>query len=126
MTTTLYIISVAVGGAAGALCRGFFSQRLNGIFHFPLGTFFVNIVASFLVGTFTTLQVSGWIPSSFHPLIDIGFCATLSTFSTLAWEIAEMIKAKRFFIAIFYISATFIFGITLFAYAEYLFKGIGA
>lgn len=96
MSPLFYILSVALGGAGGALFREFLSRELNGRTKFPAGTFTANMLASFLTGVAVGLQSSGILPESAYPLVDIGFCATLSTFSALAWEIAEMIKSKKF------------------------------
>ena len=91
MNAAFYIFSVTVGGAAGALLRGYFSGKLNARFAFPLGTFSANMLASFLTGAAVSMQAAGLIPESAYPLVDVGFCATLSTFSALSWESAEMI-----------------------------------
>lgn len=126
MSAAFCIFSVAIGGAAGALLRGYFSGKFNSRFAFPLGTFSANMLASFLTGAAVSLQAAGLIPESAYPLVDTGFCATLSTFSALAWETAEMIKAKKFASASAYASATFAFGMAAFAGSEALFAGLFA
>ena len=118
MSPLFYILSVALGGAGGALFREFLSRELNGRTKFPAGTFTANMLASFLTGVAVGLQSSGILPESAYPLVDIGFCATLSTFSALAWEIAEMIKSKKIVKAASYVSATFAFGMVLFFIAS--------
>lgn len=95
MSPLFYIFTVALGGAGGALFREFLSRELNGRARFPAGTFTANMLASFLTGIAVGLQNFGILPESAYPLVDVGFCATLSTFSALAWEIAEMIKSKN-------------------------------
>ncbi|MBP3526098.1 MAG: CrcB family protein, partial [Opitutales bacterium] len=97
------------------------SGKLNARFAFPLGTFSANMLASFLTGAAVSMQAAGLIPESAYPLVDVGFCATLSTFSALSWEIAEMIKAKKFAAASAYASATFASGMAIFASSEILF-----
>lgn len=118
MSPLFYILSVALGGAGGALSREFLSRELNGRTKFPAGTFTANMLASFLTGVAVGLQSSGILPESAYPLVDIGFCATLSTFSALAWEIAEMIKSKKIVKAAIYVSATFAFGMGVFFIAS--------
>ncbi len=118
MSPLFYILSVALGGAGGALSREFLSRELNGRTKFPAGTFTANMLASFLTGVAVGLQSSGILPESAYPLVDIGFCATLSTFSALAWEIAEMIKSKKIVKAAIYVSATFAFGMGFFFIAS--------
>ena len=118
MSPLFYILSVALGGAGGALFREFLSRELNGRTKFPAGTFTANMLASFLTGVAVGLQSSGILPESAYLLVDIGFCATLSTFSALAWEIAEMIKSKKIVKTAIYVSATFAFGMGLFFIAS--------
>lgn len=118
MSPLFYIFTVALGGAGGALFREFLSRELNGRARFPAGTFTANMLASFLTGIAVGLQNFGILPESAYPLVDVGFCATLSTFSALAWEIAEMIKSKKIMSAAIYVSATFAFGMGLFFIAS--------
>lgn len=47
MSPLFYILSVALGGAGGALFREFLSRELNGRTKFPAGTFTANMLASF-------------------------------------------------------------------------------
>jgi CrcB protein len=48
-----------------------------------LGTLIVNVSGSFVLGVF-----AGWrgLPSWVLPLVGVGFCGALTTFSTLAFE----------------------------------------
>ena len=114
MSPLFYMFTVALGGAGGALFREFLSRELNGRARFPAGTFTANMLASFLTGITVGPQNFGILPESAYPLVDVGFCATLSTDSALAWESADMIKSKKFMSAAIYVSATFAFGMGLF------------
>lgn len=62
MSPLFYILSVALGGAGGALFREFLSRELNGRTKFPAGTFTANMLASFLTGVAVGLQSSGILP----------------------------------------------------------------
>lgn len=59
---------------------------------FPFGTFAANMLASFLLGLFSALANAEELSRTAEIFLDTGFCATLSTFSTLAWQIADMLK----------------------------------
>lgn len=58
MSPLFYILSVALGGAGGALFREFLSRELNGRTKFPAGTFTANMLASFLTGVANQKKLS--------------------------------------------------------------------
>lgn len=76
---------VALGAAAGAPTRWwvdvFVQRRLTPVF--PWGTFAVNVVGSFLLGVFAAVWSSN---SSWLALFGIGFCGSMTTFSSFAYE----------------------------------------
>ena len=120
MTGISEIIFVAIGGAIGAAYRSLLSDSFNGkIKDFPLGTFIANIIASLLAGIMTAEYKYHDISSSLLPFIDIGFCATLSTFSSLIWELSEMLKLKKFKSALVYLFTTTFCGAFLFLLGEW-------
>lgn len=75
-------LCVAGGGALGAACRLWLTERCAGrLGRFPLGTFAVNVAGSFLFGA-----AAGACPPAAQPLVIAGFCGALTTFSTFALE----------------------------------------
>jgi CrcB protein len=80
---------VAVGGAFGAMCRHFVQTLLTREYPmvFPLGTFCVNIIGSFLLGLWVA-SVVYLIPEKsakdLHLLFAIGALGGFTTFSTFA------------------------------------------
>lgn len=76
---------VACGAALGAPTRWWvdvYIQR-RWLAVFPWGTLVVNVVGSLLLG----FLVAGWsTESAAVTLIGIGFCGSLTTFSSFAWE----------------------------------------
>ncbi|HIU18024.1 MAG TPA: CrcB family protein [Candidatus Avidesulfovibrio excrementigallinarum] len=75
-------LCVAGGGALGAVCRLWLTERCAGrMGRFPLGTFTVNVTGSFLLGA-----AAGVCPTSAQPFVIAGFCGALTTFSTFALE----------------------------------------
>ena len=118
---SLNIFCVCVGGALGAIVRWQIAKHLdNTQSGFPLGTFLVNMIASFLLGLIILLSQKFSLPEYVDLFLEVGFCATLSTFSSLAWQIADMFQRKKFLLLSFYASATMLCGMFLFEIAYHI------
>jgi CrcB protein len=78
-------VLVAAGAAVGAPLRFVVDRwaREHTRAGTILGTLVVNVAGSFVLGL-----VAGWpsLPTWVLPLVGIGFCGALTTFSTLAFE----------------------------------------
>ncbi len=114
METLTKILSVAVGGAIGALAR----YGLNLLFAktfapFPFATFFINITGSFLIG-FLLIFFQDKFPANenLRLLIIVGFLGAYTTFSTFEFETFELLQAKQSLLAILYVSLSFAVGLT--------------
>lgn len=116
------ILAVAMGGAIGAMLRYCLSSTLDkNKFDFPFGTFLANMLASFMLGLFLGLAKSEPTSEVFISFTQGGFCATLSTFSSLAFQIASMLRQKRYEEAFAYSLTTFLLGMLLFTIALKIF-----
>ena len=77
------IISVAVGGALGAVCRyllGNFISRASGS-ALPWGTFAINIIGCFCMGLLMTLIVErGLLPAAWRLFLCVGLLGGFTTF----------------------------------------------
>jgi CrcB protein len=85
----LDVLVICLGAIVGANARYFISryaaQLLGPVF--PYGTLFINVVGSFIVGFFvvwTSERVL--VDPRWRLLIVIGFCGSLTTFSSYAFE----------------------------------------
>ncbi len=86
---------VLAGGAAGSLVRyvvgTVIMTRTGG--RFPLGTIFINITGSFLIGLTMALLTERLRP---HPnwrlLLVVGFLGGYTTFSSFEWETLSLVK----------------------------------
>lgn len=117
MNALLMFSAAALGGAFGALVRYFLAAAWDRK-AFPFGTFAANMSASFILGTLTALALRGVLEGDLAVFSKAGFCAALSTFSSLAFQIAEMLSEKRYLSASFYATTTLMFGMALFLSAE--------
>ncbi len=101
-----YYLAIAFGGAAGAVSRYWLSttvERFNGT-TFPLGTFFVNIVGSFLIGVFFIILAEKLhLVDQWRPIIIIGFLGAMTTFSTFSLDALLLFQQGHYNSALFYI-----------------------
>lgn len=89
--------------AAGGLLRWQLGERLNDTL--PLGTLAANTLASLSVGL---LSGQG---STSEVLLGVGLLGALSTWSTLANDVASLHRAGRSSTALLYLTATLLLGI---------------
>lgn len=100
----LNVLLIALGGALGSVCRYAMNQLMpwEGL-GFPTATFFINIIASFLMGLLMGLLLSKFtdVPQLKYFAI-IGFCGGFSTFSTFAFEAFKLNQNGTLGIALVY------------------------
>lgn len=88
-------IMILVGGGVGALSRYLVGTAIMTRFggRFPLGTVFINVTGSFLIGFIMTMLTDRLRP---HPnwrfLLVVGFLGGYTTFSSFQWESLGLIK----------------------------------
>ena len=85
---------VALGGAAGASLRHGFELLFpwQGV-GWPTGIFIANMLGSLLMGMFLGwLSTLDQVPPHLPPLIGVGFLGGLTTFSTFAAELDELLR----------------------------------
>ena len=117
IATWVGALYVALVGALGCVLR--YSVGRIGSYWIPnvssmLATGAVNLVGAFLLG----LVVSSYpAVQRGHPmvlLLGVGFCGGLTTFSTFAMELADLLHAKRFGWALCYGGGSVLLGIASF------------
>lgn len=96
------LIWLALAGACGTVSRftlcELAARAKSG--HFPLGTFAVNILGSFLFGfIYAIAQRKLIISPETRVILLTGFLGAFTTFSALAFETAQMLKSANWGLA---------------------------
>jgi len=97
--TATKILSVAIGGAFGAVARYLIniSPLANLFAKFPFPTFFINVSGSFLIGfLFILLTEKFAVGDNLRLMIIVGFLGAFTTFSTFEMEIHELTRERDF------------------------------
>ena len=114
------IFWVATGGALGASLR-FISSSFFNLFYpnLPIGTFFINVLGSFIVGLLiNTLEMRNYSEIFIKYFLIIGVLGSYTTFSAFSYEVIELYNNKKFLLSIFYILAS-VFSCIVAAYVGY-------
>lgn len=106
MDTALKLFSVAIGGAFGAIARYLInvSPLANALGKFPLPTFVINIVGSFLIG-FLMIALADRFEANenLRSLLIVGFLGAFTTFSAFEFEIFELVRTRELVTAFLYL-----------------------
>ncbi len=99
-------IAIAIGGAFGAISRYWVSEsmeKVNGT-GFPLGTFTVNLLGSFLIGVlFIVFAEKLEIAQQWKSLLIVGFLGAMTTFSAFSLDTLLLFQQGHYNTALFYI-----------------------
>tara|TARA_E500000305_G_scaffold79106_1_gene64892 strand:- start:194 stop:586 length:393 start_codon:yes stop_codon:yes gene_type:complete len=123
----LFIASIALGGAIGAVARHSVSVMMGSIMGsgFPWGTLTVNIVGSFLMGALieiSALKLS--LSPEMRALLVTGFLGAFTTFSTFSLDVATLYERGNLGLTALYIIVSVVVGISALFGAIALVRGI--
>lgn len=92
----LHIVSIAAGGATGALLRFWMSNGVHALLGrgFPYGTMSVNVLGSFAMGLLYVLMLERMaINAEWRAALMIGLLGAFTTFSAFSIETMNLIEA---------------------------------
>ena len=92
----LEIILLAVGGVMGVFLRYSMTKSQLLLGALPLNVLIVNVVGSFILGSFAVLSQQWNLDEKYALLIAIGFCGGLTTMSSFALESVNLIDNKQY------------------------------
>lgn len=101
MTVLVVFLGAALGAPARYLLDRFVSARHSS--DFPWGTLTVNVVGCLLIGF-----VAG---TSWMPLLGVGFCGGLTTYSTFSYETVKLLEAEKYRAALLNVVVSVVLGV---------------
>ena len=108
------MLIAGLGGFMGT-CLRYLTGRLCHLWElggFPLGTFVVNIVGSFIIGALLGLaERNNFITPTMNVLLVTGFCGGFTTFSSFADDIFLLMQQRNWTIFAIYTSLIIILGV---------------
>lgn len=110
---------VGIGGALGAMSRFFINKQFSWA-EYPLATFSVNIIGSFLLGFFLA-KISMQYPQHYL-ILGVGFCGAFTTFSTFCFEIVQFFQKGDYLLGFGYLFGSLIIGCLAILLGFYLTK----
>jgi fluoride exporter len=96
---------LGVGAVCGAFLRYKIVESPLGLGGLPLNVLIVNIIGSFMLGIFSVLAVSWNLDPKYAFFFAIGFCGSLTTMSSFALEVNNLLDNKQFVLGIINIFA---------------------
>jgi CrcB protein len=105
----MHWLSIAIGGAMGAMGRYWVSSCLFPIssYKFPYATFSVNVIGSLLMGILYVLIVErGGLPEQARHLLMVGFLGAFTTFSTFSLDAISLWQNGGQTMALIYVFST--------------------
>lgn len=88
-------LMITLGAITGAFCRYWMALWAKTQFgeQFVYGTLLINLLGSFVLGLFLTLNIDrGMFTPNARLLVAVGWCASFTTYSTFSWETFRYIQ----------------------------------
>src|SRR5580698_824229 len=106
-------LMVMLGGGVGSLVRFVVGtaimSRAGG--RFPLGTVFINITGSFLIGFIMTVLTERLSPNpNWRLLLVVGFLGGYTTFSSFEWETLGLVQDGARWLGLLNVMGSVVFG----------------
>lgn len=101
----IVIVLIAAGAILGAFLRYKMTESplLLGIL--PVNVLIVNIVGSFILGLFAAITMHWNLDQNYTLFVAVGFCGSLTTMSSFAFETSNLLENKQLSLVAFNIVA---------------------
>ena len=101
----IVIVLIAAGAVLGAFLRYKMTESplLLGIL--PLNVLIVNVVGSFILGLFAVITLHWNLDQNYTLFVAVGFCGSLTTMSSFAFETNNLLEIKQLGLVVFNIVA---------------------
>lgn len=113
MESVSKILVVAIGGSVGAVARYLVNiSPLASIFDkFPLPTFLINVIGSFLIGLLVVIFADKIeVDENVRMAVIVGFLGAFTTFSTFEMEIFGLVRERQLVVAFLYMFSSILLG----------------
>jgi len=113
MDAAFKILSVAIGGALGAVARYLINvSPIAGVFDkFPFPTFLINVLGSFLIGFLMVVFADRVaVGENMKLAVIVGFLGAFTTFSTFEVEIFALMRERQMLTAFLYTALSVLLG----------------
>lgn len=101
MTVLVVFLGAALGAPTRYLLDWLVSSRHSS--SFPWGTLVVNLLGCFLIGFV--------VGTSWMPLIGVGFCGGLTTYSTFSFETVRLLEQEKYRLALANVVVSVVLGV---------------
>jgi len=99
------IILIAVGAILGAFLRYKMTESPLLLGVLPLNVLIVNVVGSFILGLFAVITLHWNLDQRYTLFLAVGFCGSLTTMSSFAFETSNLLANKQLSLVAFNIVA---------------------
>lgn len=109
----MFLVMIALGGAAGALARYGLSGWVQGLLNttFPMGTVAVNVLGSFVLGlSFPLFESLAWSAET-RTVVVMGFLGAFTTFSTFSYEAVVLLEGGEWARGGLYVGGSLLLGL---------------
>ncbi len=121
------LISIAVGGALGAVGRFIVTSSAGHWFGhgFPFGTIVVNVVGSFVLGSIIEIMALAWSPGQeMRAFLFVGMLGSFTTFSAFSLDTVTLLERGNVLFAAGYVGSSVIVSVLAFYFGMTVFRQI--
>lgn len=121
------MLSIAAGGAIGALARYAVMVRAGQLFGlgFPMGTLIVNIAGAFIFGALIEVMALKWSPGEdMRAFLVVGVLGSFTTFSTFSLDVVTMIERGTYMFVATYVAVSVVVAVAALFGGMILFRWI--